>query len=211
MIYTIYLIRHGKTQSNLERRYSGVIDEPLNVTGSRELAERIKAGYYPEVQQVYVSPMRRCRQTAELIYPQLTTEVISGFAEYNFGDFEGKNYEELKDNQAYQKWIDSGGKEKVPGGEEIQSYKKRCCLAFDQVVEKIRRDKILHTALIVHGGTIMSILEKFVPSEKSFYGWQIPNCEGYKLVIMDQLWKKEKIIKYYKKLGVDLDVIHDRR
>lgn len=204
MIYNVYLIRHAKTQSNFEGRYTGVTDEPLHEAGSKMLVEKIKAGYYPEADQVYVSPMIRCRQTAEMIYPNLSLEAVPGFAEYNFGDFEGSNYQELKDNLSYRKWVESGGTERAPGGEDILSYKKRCCQAFEQVLDEIRQRKIRNTALVIHGGTIMAILEKYVPSDNGFYGWQVKNCEGYKLAVIEELWKKEKMIKHYQHLNYNL-------
>lgn len=200
MVYHLYLIRHGKTQSNLERRYSGVSDEPLHVVGSRELAEKIRAGTYPKVEKVYVSPMKRCRQTAELIYPHLPEEAIPGFTEYNFGDFEGKSYQELKDKLSYQEWIRSAGTSRPPGGDDIQIYKQRNCQAFEQVMEKIIQENWREAALIVHGGTIMAILEKYGPGDKGFYGWQVPNCEGYQLVIREELWKRERVIKHFEEM-----------
>ena len=46
---------------------------------------------YPKVQKVYTSPLLRCRQTAEILYPDHWTQVVEGFMEYDFGEFEGKN------------------------------------------------------------------------------------------------------------------------
>lgn len=200
MIYNVYLIRHAKTQGNFDGRYAGSADEPLNEAGLRQIVAKVQSGYYPEAEHAYISPMKRCRQTAQQIYPDLPFKAVPGFAEYNFGEFEGKRYQDLRDNLAYQKWIESNGTERAPGGEDIQSYKKRCCQAFEQVVEEIRQGNFRDTALVIHGGTIMAILEEYVPSERSFYDWQVPNCEGYKLVIIDELWKKERIIKYYQHL-----------
>lgn len=185
MAYNIYLIRHAKTQANFERRYTGSANEPLAEAGIRELQEKNKAGYYPLVERVYVSPMQRCIQTARLIYPDIVQKVVPGFTEYDFGEFEGKVYEELKDNPVYQKWIESGGTDRAPGGEDIESYKQRCCLALEQVLDEIRKQGLSDTAVVVHGGTIMAILERYVPGEKGFYDWQIPNCGMYKLVVQE--------------------------
>lgn len=186
MMYNIYLIRHAETQGNLQKRYAGAADEPLAEQGLERLNERIKANYYPRVEHVFVSPMKRCQQTAEHIYPGSPLEIVPGFAEYNFGEFEGQTYQDLKDNPHYQQWIASGGRTKTPGGEDMESYKSRCCQAFEEVIYKIKEMGYKNTALIVHGGTIMSILEKHLPGEKGFYGWQIANCEGYKLVIGEE-------------------------
>ena len=64
----IYLIRHSMTKGNKEKRYIGTTDESLCLEGIQLLEER--KGMYPEVTYVYVSPMKRCVQTAEIIYPE---------------------------------------------------------------------------------------------------------------------------------------------
>lgn len=102
----IYLIRHGKTQGNLSGKYIGSrTDEPLCEEGIREL----KGKTYPQAQILFVSPMKRCIQTAELLYPGLEQRKIPLLQECDFGDFENKNYKELSGNPDYQAWIDSGG------------------------------------------------------------------------------------------------------
>ena len=97
------LIRHGKTKGNLEGRYIGCrSDEPLCPEGTEELEQ----GMYPAVSRVYTSPMRRCLETAELLYPGVPTEIIPEFRECDFGEFEGKNYAELNGRADYQAWMD---------------------------------------------------------------------------------------------------------
>ena len=65
----IYLIRHSMTEGNKEKRYIGTTDESLCPEGIQLLEK--KKGMYPEVTYVYVSPMKRCMQTAEIIYPEM--------------------------------------------------------------------------------------------------------------------------------------------
>lgn len=200
MVYNVYLIRHAKTEDNRQGRYKGASYEPVSEQGISELAAKMQAGYYPRVKEVYTSPMLRCRQTARLIYTDLDLKVVPGFAEYNFGVFEGKSYQELKDDPAYRKWINSGGRERAPGGEDIQEYKERCCQAFHKAIEDIRQGGSKDTVLVIHGGTIMAVLERHVPGS-SFYDWQVTNAEGYKLTIEEDLWQREKIIKSYQHLN----------
>ena len=60
------LIRHGKTQGNLEYRYIGSrTDESLCPQGIAELKQK----QYPAVVRVFVSPMKRCLETAAFLYP----------------------------------------------------------------------------------------------------------------------------------------------
>ena len=77
---------------------------------------------------VFVSPMLRCRQTAEILFPQIPQIEIDPWREMDFGEFEGKNYAQLNGDLRYQAWIDSGGTLAFPGGESreagIQSVSK---------------------------------------------------------------------------------------
>ena len=110
----VVLIRHSKTAGNLKGRYIGTTDEPLCEEGIRLLEGKT----YPAAELVYVSPMKRCRETASLIYPTLTQREEPLLRECDFGDFENKNYLELNGNPDYQAWVDSGGTLPFPGGEK---------------------------------------------------------------------------------------------
>jgi alpha-ribazole phosphatase len=167
----INFIRHGKTQGNIEKRYIGKTDEPLTVKAKDEL-ERIK---YPKCDLVYASPMLRCTQTAKLIYPNKEITLIDDFREIDFGMFEGHNYAELSGNPLYQKWIDSYGKMDFPDGESMEHFKNRNVTAFKKIIENIRCNAI---SLVVHGGTIMAILEYFEETH-DYFKWQTANGCGY--------------------------------
>ena len=88
----VVLIRHSKTAGNLKGRYIGTTDEPLCEEGIRLLEGKT----YPAAELVYVSPMKRCRETASLIYPTLTQREEPLLRECDFGEFENKNYKEEK-------------------------------------------------------------------------------------------------------------------
>ena len=88
----ILLIRHSMTAGNKLGRYIGArTDEPLCEEGIR-LLENFS---YPPVQRVFVSPMRRCRETAEILFPGAKKETEEHLKECDFGIFENKNYQEL--------------------------------------------------------------------------------------------------------------------
>ena len=92
----LILIRHGTTQGNLEKRFVGTLDMPLAPQGE-ELARKV-GPTLPRVEHIYRSPLTRCRQTAELLWPGTEMTVIDELRESDFGPFEGKNHEELKDD-----------------------------------------------------------------------------------------------------------------
>lgn len=171
----LYLIRHWKTKGNLEKRYIGTTDEPILSGSERDLWEKRLHRILPDVSCVAVSPMKRCRESAELLFPGKKQEVCDAFRECDFGQFENRNYEELKNRPEYQRWIDSGGMEAFPGGESRERFAGRCVEGFVQKVTELQERKIERAAFVVHGGTIMAILEWLDHKQRPFYHWQAEN------------------------------------
>lgn len=173
----ILFIRHGKTKGNLEKRYVGRTDEPILPEEGKRLSAMAPLMKRPD--GIYVSPLLRCLQTAECLYPGRPYRVCPEFRETDFGRFEYKNYEELKDLPAYQKWIDSGGRMAFPDGESGRDFRKRCSRCFAGVTEEAEQQNLKYISLVVHGGTIMAILEHYYIEESRFYDWQAKNGEGF--------------------------------
>ena len=179
----VLLIRHGKTKGNLESRYVGRTDEPILQNSIEELSEKDYGGFRPDL--VYSSRMLRCVQTAESIFSDEKICIWNGFEETDFGEFEYKNYEELNGHPAYQAWIDSGGRLKFPGGESGVDFRKRCCAAFLSCIKDAKEKNAEKMAVVVHGGTIMSIMEAFGKPRKDFYDWQPKNGGGFLTKLCD--------------------------
>ena len=171
----LWLIRHGKTEGNKLARYIGTTDEPLCQEGT----DFLKKMDYPEVQDIYVSPLKRCVQTAEILFPGKPVHIIEELAECDFGEFENKNYKELEGNAKYQAWIDSNGTLPFPGGESREAFKSRNLRGFDRAVTGCIRNHVSEAALVVHGGTIMAILSKWAVPQFDYFHWQVKNGCGY--------------------------------
>ena len=181
----IYFIRHGQTKGNREGRYVGRTDEPL-LAGAREaLLEKsgsLKEFFEPDI--LYVSPMLRCRETAQILFPGKEQNVVDSFRECVFGEFEYRNYEELNGNPEYQRFIDSGGTCGFPGGETLEAFQDRCVRGFRSVIDlswEQRQD--LRMAFVVHGGTIMAVLDRFSRPHKDYFEWQTGNGKGYAMEV----------------------------
>ncbi|MGN0577071.1 MAG: histidine phosphatase family protein [Ruminiclostridium sp.] len=169
----IIFIRHGKTAGNCGKRYIGKTDEPLSPEGIKELSEK----NYPEAEIVISSRMKRCIETAKLIYPRQKHIVINGLEECDFGDFEGKNYKELSENPDYKSWVESGGILPFPKGESPADFKKRCIAAFNKATQKYKDKRVI--SFVVHGGTIMAVLEKYALPKKDYFDYGVENGGGY--------------------------------
>ncbi len=121
----LILMRHGTTQGNLERRFIGTLDVPLLPQGE-ELARRVGATL-PAVEHIYRSPLQRCRRTAELLWPGVEMTVVDELRESDFGPFEGKNHEELKDDPSIRRGWAWGQAQlcRHAGGESAQQVTDR--------------------------------------------------------------------------------------
>lgn len=180
-------IRHGSTSGNLQSRYIGSTDEELCKEGINGLKDNLYRNIYPKAGIVFASPMKRCIQTADIIYPYKRLYIIDCFREIDFGRFEGKNYIELNGDIEYQKWIDSGGIGKFPGGEDRQVFSERCISGFKEallICQGLVQDGVLNedaaVPFVVHGGTIMSIMEAYAGEGKgSYFNYQCSNGHGY--------------------------------
>ncbi len=186
----IYFIRHGKTQGNAENRYIGTTDESI----LKEEYKNLYSYRKPNVDMVYVSPMKRCMETANVIFPTHAIEVVDNLTECDFGEFEYKNFDELQHNRKYQEWIKSNGSMGFPGGESIKAFKKRSVECFDIIIWDAISKGYEGIAFVVHGGTIMSILEEYSMPHRDYYDWQLKNAEAYVGSISNILWRSNKCI-----------------
>ena len=180
---TLVFIRHGETKANRERRYLGRTEEPLSGEGKMALESYQKQGYYPRAAYLFSSPKKRCLETAQILYPQLTPVLIAEWEEIDFGRFEYKNYEELKADAQYQAWIDSGGVLPFPGGESREEFMIRCERGFVKMCREIcltaerSGEEAVTVGIVVHGGTIMALLSRH--GGGNYFDWQVINGGGY--------------------------------
>lgn len=194
----IYMIRHSMTPGNKRRAYIGATDEPL----CKEGIELLKGRTYPEVEKVVASPMKRCVQTSQCIYPDKEPYIIDKLKECDFGAFEGMTYEELKEDANYQEWISKEGKIPFPRGEDQIEFRKRCVQGFDEAVAYFHSNNISCGAMVVHGGTIMAILEAYARPKEDFYHWKVENGEGYLVEVDEKIWfETENSNRYVTVLG----------
>lgn len=112
--YKIHLLRHGLTEANERGWYLGLTDLPLSPSGLAALLEQKKKGGYPGAARFFTSPLTRCRQTLEVLYPGCRPEVADGLAECDFGDWDGRSAAELQDDPHFRDWV-AGKRQSIPG------------------------------------------------------------------------------------------------
>ena len=137
----VELIRHGETELQAQGRYQGAVDVPLSGEGRRKLSAGRESlstdGIYRDPAVVYVSPLKRARETASILFPEAVQVVIPGFSEMNFGKFEGRNYKEMENDPDYRAWVAGMCLGKCPGGESREEFCARTCEAFLEVLRQV--------------------------------------------------------------------------
>jgi broad specificity phosphatase PhoE len=155
----VYLVRHGETDWNQDKRIQGRTDIPLNGRGKRQaeaLAERLAD---LSLAAIYTSDLKRARETAEMIaarQPQaMSVSALPDLRECHYGLWEGLTREEVARRfpEDWQGWL-AGGESGCPtGGEDFRSLRDRAGRAFAQAAETGK------TVLIsTHRGPLRSIL-----------------------------------------------------
>lgn len=178
------LIRHGLTASNEAHKYLGRTDEGLSAEGRRRLQADGRLGKIP-ADVLFSGPMRRCRETAELLFGGRDYLLLPEWTEIDFGDFEGKSYGELLENPDYQAWLDSGGRLPFPGGESRERFIERTMRGYERLLVLLGRQEAaraaaaragtVRVAAVVHGGTVMALGSALFNGD--YFDYQIP-CGG---------------------------------
>ncbi|MDR5587982.1 MULTISPECIES: histidine phosphatase family protein [Clostridium] len=180
----LYLIRHGKTYCNKEKLYYGKTDVSLCDEGIIDLIDKKKNYIYPLCEKYFTSGLKRANETFEILYPNEEYYLVPELCEYNFGEFELKSYEDLKENPKYQEWImDEVGEVKCPNGESKKEFKERILKGFFNLICELSNENIKSALAVLHGGTIGMLLEELYDNKKSFIEWQPQGGDGYKLII----------------------------
>lgn len=181
----LYIARHGETDLNIEDRYQGVSNLPLNVRGVRQaasLAEKLPTG----IVHVVSSPQTRAYQTAEVIAKtrRLPLTTASRFREKNFGVFEGLSqpevqarYPELWARGIVQQWDGA-----PPGGESVHDVVRRVSAGL-YALNALHKDDAI--ALVTHGFVVRAVrfLLTGIRPEEFFTEPRIGNCEFLTFVL----------------------------
>lgn len=159
MALTLYLLRHGETESSRTGGYCGRTDIELSPSG-RLMAEDFAAAYQAHpFAGVYVSPLSRTRATADPLCRSagLELHLREGLRELDYGEWEGKSPEEVNRDHSrdYLRWLADAGWNAPTGGERGVDVGVRALA----VLEEIWRGHADGDVLVVsHKATLRIIL-----------------------------------------------------
>ena len=199
--YRIHLLRHGKTLANEQGRFVGRTDVPLSEDGIAQLRDLSRNYEYPGVQKVYSSPLMRCVQTAEILYPAFEPVTIEGLREYDFGKYENKTAAELVDDTGFMEWIKNGTAADTM--ESMYDFEQRIKVGFESVLKDMMANKLSSAAIITHGGVIMTLLAALGIPKRNPKLWITDNGHGYTVATSAQLWQQGNLVEVFDPLPYD--------
>lgn len=156
----VWVVRHGETPWNVERRVQGWEDIPLNETGIRQaqaLARHLSRSrqHGNQIDAIYASDLKRARMTAEIVSEALSLPVIvdEGVRERHFGVLQGLVFSTMEEHQpeAARIWKSRDPDAILPQGESLRRFHERVTTAIDAMAARHIGQRIM---VVSHGGAM---------------------------------------------------------
>ena len=190
--YKIHLIRHGLTEANADGRYIGRTDLPLSPEGLAALLALKEKYQYPGAVRFFTSPLSRCRQTLEVLYPGCQPETVEGLAECDFGEWEGRSIRDLKNDPQFIRWVERADNG-IPGGEDSEQFRARVCAAFEGLVNDIIHSGDTEAVVCTHGGVITMLMQLYGLPRLDPQECLTAPGQGFTLRVTPSIWMSEPL------------------
>jgi len=174
----LFLVRHGQSTWNGQRRIQGQLDPPLSALGemqARRLAERLSGRLFDGF---YTSDLARCRVTATTVAAEIgmNPEPLTDLREIALGEWEGLTREETISRypEEWARWERKPSWDIVPGSEGAEAFEVRVHRVLDELLERHPHGDIL---IVTHGGVIQVALGRTIGNRShGLFPFVIDNC-----------------------------------
>ena len=198
--YQIHFIRHGITDGNLAGQYIGSTDLPLCDAGRKALSALADKYDYPGAGAFITSPMKRCTESLRILYPDAKQIEIGELRECDFGEFEGRTADELRDCKDFADWIKAPADLAPPSGESGEHFSARVCPAFEQIVGGLLKTGTTSAVIMTHGGVISMLLSRYGLPKGEPSEWVAAPGEGFTVRVHPQLWMTGQVMEVCSRL-----------
>src|SRR6266516_1012981 len=177
-ICTLYLIRHGTTTMNVENRYRGRRDVPLDAQGWSDAVEAARELSPMGLAAVYAGPLRRTINTAQVIADECRipdVRILHSLVNVDYGEWEGMTAEEaaMYDPHGYKLYNESPELAICPNGERLTEAQARMFQAFELIENRHHGELV---AAVTHAVTIRIVVAKLLGITGK--RWRIPVGRG---------------------------------
>ncbi len=179
MVKKIVFIRHGKTDSNLEHRFSGWEEAELSEEGIQDLKEFKKNLDYPRTDLYYSSDLKRSVDTFKFLFgdTERLYRLEPGFRESHFGEIDGKKSKAAKGIHMRKEFIQN----KAPfSAETLTAFSSRIYMSLSRVYEELLLLDLDSATVVAHSGTLkmLRIILEDRPFE-DYFSLNMANGRGY--------------------------------
>ncbi len=154
---TIFLVRHGQSESNLHKFFDGWYDSPLTDLGIKQASLLKKRLSKERIDAVFSSDLQRARRTVELLEMSVPVFYSSALREISYGELEGKVWADNKDYLVYH----TDPYIRPNGGENAFDMQKRVIDYFEKVVLRSGKESVLivshHGPLVLLGAYLLGL------------------------------------------------------
>lgn len=162
----IYLIRHGETEMNRLGVFRGRFEVDLNERGRKQAAEIARALEGQGIEVLYSGPLRRTRETAEIIGRALGVECIvdEGFNNIRLGVWQGVPKEQVKRDypEMWTQWQTAPEHLLVPGGETVEDLKRRAYARILEIVKGREASRASVIGIVTHRSVMKALAAAFL-------------------------------------------------
>ena len=161
----VYIIRHGETEYGKEKRFLGHTDCSLSESGIESL--KATREYFLknkiEIDSVYSSDLKRCRDTAKIVFPDREVTFLKELREINMGIWDGLTFDEVKKRypEDYKKRGENISEFTPTGGESFKECRDRALKIFNQIISETYGN----VAIFSHAGFIRALLTSLLNIE----------------------------------------------
>lgn len=141
----LYLVRHGETELNVKKVYYGSTDCGLTEKG-RDQALSLRRVFEPMALDVVLeSPLVRAKDTASLLLGENKVSRIADdrLKELNFGEWEGKSWQELQGDATYEKWCNEWQTTCPPDGESFLDLAARVDSFYKELLARSEENVLI--------------------------------------------------------------------
>ena len=157
----VYMIRHGRTDWNDERRIMGREQVPLNAAG-REMVEAVAQRLAGEgITAVYSGTLARTVETARILASAWGVEVIPEprLDESDYERWVGRKYSELEGDRDFELYTTAPTESVFSSGEGMREIQRRALAAVERIAAENRGPK---TALVSHADVIKPVIAHYL-------------------------------------------------
>ncbi|GAA0182743.1 alpha-ribazole phosphatase [Clostridium sediminicola] len=172
----IFLVRHGETNENNNKVYYGNIDVSLNHKGKDQMIKTAEYLKNIKFDKIFISERKRTEESA-IIISGSEKELIADkrINELNFGDFEGKSYEQLLDKYPEEctEWSNNWKEFRPPNGESyIEMYNR-----VENFILDLEKEELENILIVAHSGVMRTFFAYIMDGELNTF-WKFSSHNG---------------------------------